>query len=94
MSMFLLKFKVEKENKEMLLHDGEVFVGGNTHEQAEYASLNNSAKAVSVGGFDIVEVTIEKLAEMIGTTVENPQYKILAVHGGLIPFNGVEIVKE
>ena len=92
--MFLLKFRIEKENKDMLLHDGEAFVGGNTYEQAEYASINNSAKAVSVGGFDIVEVTPKELAELIGTTVDFPQYKILAVHGGLIPFSGVEIVRK
>lgn len=94
MTMFLLKFRVKDEDKEMLLHDGEAFVGGNSREQAEYASLNNSAKAVSVGGFDIVEVDAKQLAEMIGTNLEKPEYKILAVHGGLIPFSGVEIVKR
>jgi len=74
----------------MLLHDGESFVGGNTYEQAEYASINNSAKAVSVGGFDIVEITVEELSEAVGGV----PYKILSIHGGLIPSNGVEIVKE
>lgn len=92
--MFLLKFKVKNEGKEMLLHHQGVFVGGDTYRQAEQACYDHSAKAVSVGGFDIIEVSMEELAEMIGTTVENPSFKILAVHGGLIPFDGVEIIKK
>jgi hypothetical protein len=88
--MFLLKFQVKNEGKIMLLHDGESFVGGNTYQQAEYASINNSAKAVSVGGFDIVEMTEEELLKVVGGI----PYKILAVHGGLIPFNGVEIKEK
>lgn len=90
--MWLLKFKTHEGS--FLLHDGESFVGGETEEIAGLAALRHSAKSVSVGGFEYIEVTVEQLAEMIGTTVEKPEFNILAVHGGLIPFSAVKIVKE
>lgn len=90
--MFVLKVKIE--GKPHLFHDGNFFVGGKTRKEAEIAAQNNSAVMVSVGGFDIVEVSPQELAEMLGTTVENPSYKILAAHGGLIPFYVVPLVKD
>lgn len=92
--MFLLRFKHKETGKKYLLYNSNAFVGGNTYESAEYASICNSAKAVSVGGFDIIEASVEMLAEMVGTTVEKPEFHIIHFSGGLIPFDGVEIVKE
>lgn len=86
--MFLLKCKIN--GKSHFLHDGTNFIGGNSFREAEQASLNNSAKAISVGGFDIVEMGVEELSEAIGGV----PYTILHVNGGLIPFEVVEIVNE
>ena len=92
--MFLLKFTHKETGKKYFLYDYDHFVGGNTYGSAEYACIENSAKSISVGGFDITEVSLEKLAEMIGTNVEKPSYHIIHFTGGLIPFDGVEVVKE
>lgn len=91
--MFVLKFKLP-DGRKFLLHDGQAFIGGNTEQEAEIARLKHAAKEISVGGFSVLEVTPESWAEMIGCTVEKPEYKILGITGGLLPFSGVEIVKE
>lgn len=86
--MFLLKFNVD--GKQMLLHDGDnSFVGGNSKIEAELTSVNNIAKGISVGGFEIVEMTVEQLSSAIGGV----PYHIMSVTGGLLPFSGVEILK-
>lgn len=91
--MFVLKFKLP-DGRKFLLHDGEAFIGGNSFQDAEIARLKCSAVEISVAGLSTIEVTPESLAEMLGCTVEKPEYKILGITGGLLPFSGVEIVKE
>ena len=56
--------------------------------------MENAAKAISVKGLDIVELTVEQLAKAIGTSKEKPMYKIVSVTGGLVPFSAVEIVDD
>ncbi len=87
--MWLLEVKIE--GKKFFLHDGECFIGANEERDIERVALENSAKIISVGGYQAVKVeTSEELAEMIGGV----PYNILQVSGGLLPFSSVEIVKE
>ena len=84
--MYLLKFS--RNGKNYLYHNGN-FVGGNTEEDAHRSAVANTAKSLSVGGFDIVEVkTTEELGRMVGGV----PFKIISFSGGLLPFEGVEII--
>jgi hypothetical protein len=86
--MFLLKFG--HENKQYFLHNGTQFMGGENESQARQTAIENTAKAISVGMFDITEVkTPEELSKLIGGV----PYKITDFHGGLgISFMGVEVM--
>lgn len=86
--MFLLKFR--HQNKDYLLHNWNQFVGGNTEYQARQTAIQNTAKSISVGMFEIVEVkTSDELSNLIGGV----PYKIIDFYGGFgLPFMAVEIV--
>lgn len=86
--MFLLKFT--HENKRYFLHNGTQFMGGEIESEARQTAIENTAKAISVGMFDITEVkSSEQLSDLIGGV----PYNITDFHGGFgIPFMGVEVV--
>ena len=87
--MYLLQFTHEKKN--YFLHDGETFIGGNSENEARIAIHNNTGKSISIGGFDIVKMSVDELSTIIGGV----PYPIINFSGGLgIPFCGVEILGE
>jgi hypothetical protein len=87
--MFLLRFK--HDGKKYFLHSGEQFIGAETKLEAHLESVNHTGKAIGVGGFDVVEVDVKTLLDMIGGV----PYSVIRFSGGLgIPFCAVEIVNE
>lgn len=87
--MIVLKFNLH--GKSRLLHNGKQFIGGETRRQAGWAIQSNTAVALTVGGFEMLDVTEVELSEMIGGV----PYKILDHSGGLgKPFMSVEIVND
>lgn len=84
--MFLLKFN--HDGKEWFLHNGVNFEGGNSKQEAEKSVMAHTAKSVSIGGFEIVEMSVAELSKAIGGV----PYSIISFSGGLIPFSAVQIV--
>jgi hypothetical protein len=85
--MYLLKFN--HDDKSYFLHSGTQFIGAMNEEDAHNVCIENTAKGLSVGGFDIVQTNEQELLRMIGGAIP---YKIIDFHGGLLPLMGVEIV--
>jgi hypothetical protein len=85
--MFLLKFK--HEGSDWLLHNGaNSFEGGNSRIECDICLRHHTAKSISIGGFEIVEMSVDELSKAIGGV----PYKIISFSGGLIPFSAVKIV--
>lgn len=89
MKQYLLRVKIE--GCPHLLHDGKFFLGGSSPEKASIIAEQNSAKIISTGGFDMVEVEVSDMQKIVGAN-DTGSYHILNVSGGLIPFYAVKIV--
>ena len=87
--MYLLKFSVEEKNYFLYNAPSNSFVGARTFEEAERACAMHTAKAISVGGFELFPLRdYDHLLELIGGT----PFRVIDIGGGFgIPFCGVEI---
>lgn len=89
MKQYLLRVNID--GKPHLLHDGNFFIGANSPEKASIVAEQNSAKIISSGGYDMVEVEVADMQKIVGAD-DLGTYHILNVSGGLIPFYAVKIV--